>query len=62
MNFPVAAVLPSKDPEAPIEAAPAESRGSWARSSCGGVAVKSALQTVVDFGNVLFAASTRCFK
>lgn len=60
LNLP--AVLPSKDPEAPIEAAPAESRGSWARSSCGGVAVKSALQTAVDFGNVLFAASTRCFK
>eukprot|EP00434_Breviolum_minutum_P003228 symbB.v1.2.002842.t1/scaffold144.1/size299099/20 len=26
-----------EDPEAPIEAAPVESRGSWARSSCGGV-------------------------
>lgn len=60
LNLP--AVLPSKDPEAPMEAAPAESRGSWARSSCGGVAVTSASQTVVDFGNVSFVASTRCFQ
>ena len=32
LNLPVP---PSKDPEAPIEALPAESRGSWARSSGG---------------------------